>query len=226
MKFLIFDADQTLYRIARYDEAKQKKFTFLQENTGTDAKKLQNKWESVMDSIRESCTRDAVKRSREFSTKETLVYFGINEKKAEALTKQALEIFWSCVVANLEFDPQTKEMIKNLGKNYRLCVSSDEFRKNLEMKLNKVFGNWAEYFEFLVTADDTGELKPSSKFVEIPLKKLGAKPEEAAFIGDSWERDLAPAKKAGLTTILVAPEKEGHPDYWARSVKDVPVLRL
>lgn len=220
MRFLIFDADQTLYRTKDYEEAKEKKFSFLQEKTGISAKMLRGKWESLVDSIRAS-TREAVKRRREYSTIETLISFGLERKEAEFLTKQALEIFWSVVLESLDFEPDINETIAALKKRYRLCVSSDEFRANLEAKLNRVFGDWTHFFEFLVTSDDTGEVKPSGKFVEIPLERFGARPDEAAFVGDSWKRDLAPAKELGLTTILVAPEKEGKPDHWIRSVKDI-----
>jgi len=221
MKAIIFDADYTLYKISNLKTAEEKKFLYLEKKTGIKAEELKSKWKSMIKELLDKGVRDYKKRSREYSTKETLVFFGIEEKRAEKFAEEALKIFWESVVENLEFDPKIKQTIKNLEKKYRLCVASDEFKKSLEMKLSKVFGDWKEYFEFLVTAEDTKELKPSKKFCEISLKKFGFKPEEVIFVGDSWERELRTAKEIGLKTVLVKEEKEGEPDYWIKNIKEL-----
>lgn len=45
--------------------------------------------------------------------------------------------------------------------------------------------------------------KPSPHLFELGLKRLGAKPENTAIVGDRLETDIAGGKRAGLTTILV-----------------------
>ena len=151
--------------------------------------------------------------------KEILIKEGIEEGKIEKLVEEALKVFWSEI--GLEFDPEVKNIVAKLKEKYRLCVASDEFRKGLEMKLNKVFGDWKKYFEFIVSAEDAGELKPSKRFCEIPLEKFGFGPEDVIFVGDSWERDLEEAHKMNMKTVLVREEKEGNPDFWIKKITDI-----
>ncbi len=218
MKAIIFDADHTLYR-PRTERAYQKKFSFLSSKTGVPAEKLREKWKSIVSSLVENGIRDSDRRCREYSTAEALRSFGIEEGKIEKLVEEALKVFWSEI--GLEFDPEVKNIIAKLKEKYRLCVASDEFRKGLEMKLNKVFGDWKKYFEFIVSAEDAGELKPSKRFCEIPLEKFGFGPEDVIFVGDSWERDLEEAHKMNIKTVLVREEKEGNPDFWIKKITDM-----
>lgn len=226
MKAIIFDADYTLYRIRNLREAEEKKFQYLQEKTGIDANELREKGLSLIRELLDQDIRDYVKRSRQYSTVQTLVSFGVDEKKAETLTEEALKIFWSNVTKNLEFNPEIREIIGNLKEKYLLCVASDEFRDNLEMKLNCVFGDWKDYFEFIVTAEDTKELKPSKKFCEIPLEKFGLEPNDVMFVGDSWKRELSVAKEMGLKTILVKEQREGEPDYCIKNLKEILSIKI
>ncbi|UCG95576.1 MAG: HAD family hydrolase [archaeon] len=226
IKAIIFDADHTLYKIRNLKEAEEKKFIYLKDRTGLNSDELRAYWKSVIKELLDSGERDYKKRSRKYSTIKTLVHFGVDEKTAETLATDAIKIFWDAVAEDLEFDPKIREIVKTLKGKYRLCVASDEFRKSLTMKLDKVFGDWKDYFEFLVTADDTQELKPSKKFSEIPLKKLGLSPEEAVFVGDSWERELSSARELGLKTVLVKEEKEGNPDFWIKDASDIKGLDL
>ncbi len=226
MKCIIFDADHTLYDLPSVESAEEKKFIFLQEKTGIDADKLRDKWRLVVRDILEKGIRYYEKRNREYSAKETLLYFGLDEHKAKILSEKAVEVFWKEIVKTLKFYPETKDIIKSLKEKHRLCVASDEFRKSLEMKLDRIFGEWKDYFEFLVTADDTKELKPSKRFCEIPLEKFGVEPSQAVFIGDSWERELAVAKEMGLKTVLVNERREGEPDYWVKDIREITNINL
>ncbi len=45
--------------------------------------------------------------------------------------------------------------------------------------------------------------KPSTHIYRIALDKLGTQPEETVMVGDQVYTDIAPAKKLGLTTVLV-----------------------
>jgi putative hydrolase of the HAD superfamily len=51
---------------------------------------------------------------------------------------------------------------------------------------------------------DAGAAKPDPRIFRCALAKLGARPEEAAFVGDDRERDLAPARALGLRPLDVA----------------------
>ncbi len=59
-----------------------------------------------------------------------------------------------------------------------------------------------KYFE-IFTPRETKFLKPDPRAFLAVLEKLKIKPEETLMVGDELERDLIPAKKLGMETILI-----------------------
>lgn len=219
IKAIVFDADGTLYEV-RAEKAYEKLFTYLSGISGSDPKTVEAIWRGHINNILNSKdARSAEKRRREYSIEIVLGQLGVIDKKAvAAATEKALEIFWKQALSDLRYKKSDVSAIANLGEKFTLAVASDEYRKNLEMKLGLVFGSWKKYFRFIIAADDTGELKPSEKYAVMAVEKLGIAPEEAIFVGDSWARDLAPAKLYGMKTLLVGPLKDGSPDFWEKNI--------
>jgi pyrophosphatase PpaX len=67
------------------------------------------------------------------------------------------------------------------------------------------------YFDAIVTSDSTTRSKPDPEPVRRALELLGARADEAAFVGDS-PFDMAAGKAAGVFTIAVAWGKI-HPEH-------------
>ena len=59
------------------------------------------------------------------------------------------------------------------------------------------------YFDVVVTSEQTEHHKPHPEPVLTALERLGSRPEEAAFVGDS-PFDMGAGKAAGVFTIAVA----------------------
>lgn len=225
IKAIIFDADNTLYKV-RNKEAYKKMFSALQKETGARAGILEREWKKIVENIMQTdILRKAELRKREYSLGLLLEKSGIKDKsRIKKITEAVLSLFWKQIIEDLEYDDCTKKAVASLKKKYALAIASDEFRVPLEKKLNHVFGNWKKYFEFVVSAEDAGNLKPSRRYLTIALKQLKAKPEEVLVIGDSWERDLELPKKLGAKTVLISEEKNGEPDYFVGRL--VELLRL
>jgi pyrophosphatase PpaX len=60
-----------------------------------------------------------------------------------------------------------------------------------------------EFFEVVIGSDDTERHKPHPDPILAALDRLGARPEDAAYVGDS-PFDVAAAKAAGVTAVAVA----------------------
>ena len=87
----------------------------------------------------------------------------------------------------------------------------------------------SDYFDALVTCDDTDRHKPDPEPVNIALKKLASKPENALMIGDSMY-DIMCARNAGVKSVLVGwqlavtPEEingEAGPDYTVETAEEI-----
>ena len=81
---------------------------------------------------------------------------------------------------------------------YRIALISN-FYGNVEAVLSE-FG-LRGYFELVVESASVGYSKPDKRLYEYCLEHLGLKGEECLMIGDSYPKDIVPAKKLGFRTI-------------------------
>ena len=97
--------------------------------------------------------------------------------------------------------PGTVEMLKALKeKGYKMGVVTSRTRETT-LGYMEQFGI-REYFEDLVTCDDTSIHKPNPEPLLLGLEKLGAKAEESIMVGDSVF-DIECANNAGVRAVLV-----------------------
>ena len=204
IKAIFFDADNTLYKL-NSKRAYQKLFGYLSKEIKIPPKDIKKKWQIILDKILNDSKKSLSPyyRHRAYPIKETLKFYGLNAKKSEALSKKALNIFFDAIAEDIKFEKNLKNLIKELKKKYKLIIFTEEFKEYLPKKLNKFFGNWKKYFLFAVTPDVIKIMKPSEKYFRYGLKKFKLKPSEVIVIGDSFERDIIPAKKIGIKTFQV-----------------------
>jgi putative hydrolase of the HAD superfamily len=217
IKTIIFDADHTLY-VPRSERAYDEKFSYIANSLGISQKRLRKIWEEQVERAIEA--GGPSNRAREKVLERTLMELELPPDDREELVEEAMERFWSQVVDDLEHENGVDEMLNRLkSRNVEMmAVASDEFREPLERKLQKVIGDWEDYFETLVTPRTTGSMKPSKQFFEEVLEQLDIEAGETLVVGDSWERDLEPAKELGMKTVLLADEEEGDPDVHITSI--------
>jgi putative hydrolase of the HAD superfamily len=107
---------------------------------------------------------------------------------------------------------------------------------------NSIFPMWMRDVELVeyglmpfldarITSGDVGYLKPHPEIYEHILKMLELRPEQAVFVGDRPQNDIAGANIAGLTSVLISPphldrDLEGVvPDYTITTLSELlPLL--
>lgn len=219
IKAVVFDADNTLY-ITEKNNAYEEQFSYLEKEARVKKDIIRERWEKIKGELA-SQNKAPDKARRPYSITYALVGLGVEPEKAEKLSRESLEIFWKAILRDLVFDKEVRKILQGLKKKYKLIIASDEFEKELKMKLNRVFIDWRKYFRFLVTPDIVGEMKPSQKYYETILSRAQLKPEEVVVVGDSWEKDLEPAKALGIKTILVNEKVSGAPTHWISNIKEI-----
>lgn len=68
----------------------------------------------------------------------------------------------------------------------------------------------AEFFDVVVTFDDTNNRKPDPAPFKAAVEALGLKPFEVLFVGDWPERDIQGARAMGLKTAFARYGRPGH----------------
>ena len=61
-----------------------------------------------------------------------------------------------------------------------------------------------ELFDEVLISEEMGIKKPSEELFQIAFDRLGIKPEEAVFVGDSAEDDMIPSGKLGCRCVMIS----------------------
>ncbi len=108
----------------------------------------------------------------------------------------------------------TLRKLKEQG--YKLAIISDA--PKLKAWIRLVSMGIDEFFDVVITFDDTGKRKPNNLPFRKTLKKMRIKPGEALMVGDSIKRDIIGAKALGIKTVFA---KYGYVGKPKRKIKQV-----
>jgi pyrophosphatase PpaX len=101
----------------------------------------------------------------------------------------------------LEFCPGMADVLATLkAEGRRLGLVTAKRRVTVELAFARL--PLADLFEVVVGGDETVRHKPSPEPLELALERLGASPEDAAYVGDS-PFDMQAARAAGMAAIGV-----------------------
>ena len=102
------------------------------------------------------------------------------------------------------------------------------FYGNLDRVLEEA--NLDRFFAAVADSSRVGIFKPDARIFEHALKKLQCAPETVAMIGDSLNKDCAPANKLGMRTVWLRTEPRldedsGAADVTIRSIDEVAQIQ-
>jgi HAD superfamily hydrolase (TIGR01509 family) len=119
-------------------------------------------------------------------------------------------------------------MLGNAHRKFKLGVVSN-FYGNLSIVCGEL--GLAEHFDVMVDSARVGLRKPDPEIFRFATVKLSVAPEETFVVGDSYERDIVPAKTIGCRTIWLrvsswtTPPSTGSADYTIQNLEEVtPIL--
>ena len=117
----------------------------------------------------------------------------------------------------LGFRPEVYELIKHLKKReYKLGLLSN----HIEDWLEEIIENHKldEIFDVIVTSYKSGVAKPDISIFNEIVEKLEVNPNECVYI-DDMEKNIPPAKKLGMKTILFTDLENLKKDLASLNVK-------
>ena len=108
------------------------------------------------------------------------------------------EIFENC--KNLEWERTTSsKILKEIG--LPLVVVSN-FNSSLSLILTNLYGN---IFSDIIISENIKVRKPNIEFYKYSLEKLGVKPKQCVYTGDSFKLDFIPSSNISLDFYLFDP---------------------
>ena len=109
--------------------------------------------------------------------------------------KAVLEDVYSKVV---EVTSHSREVLSQLAASYPMVLVSN-FYGNISHVLEEF--HLSEFFKDIVESAVVGVRKPDHRIFLLGVEALGLKPEECIVVGDSFYKDIEPAKKAGCQAV-------------------------
>jgi len=128
-----------------------------------------------------------------------LVENGILQKN-DLLQKQIVEITGNCYNFAKKMTAESRKIIEKLHEHYPLVLVSN-FYGNIEAVLED-FGI-REFFGKIIESAVVKVRKPDPAIFRLGVSELGLNPEEVIVIGDSYSKDIVPAKACGCQTIWI-----------------------
>lgn len=140
----------------------------------------------------------------------------------EEVAKTLLHILYQDVCKTVE---ESREVLSILANKYPLALVSN-FYGNIEVVLQEF--SLAHLFGHVIESAVVGVRKPDPRIFSLGVESLGMKPEEVVVVGDSYTKDILPARSAGCKTIWIKGEgwtdetyDETIPDRVIQSLRDL-----
>ncbi len=120
--------------------------------------------------------------------------------------------------------PDAEPCLKELKQRYRLALLSNGAADLQREKLEA--SGLTGYFEAVVISGEVGIGKPDPAISRLAAEQVGATPATAVMVGDSLQRDVVGAQRAGMRAVWLnrdgAPMPEGvHPDAAVRGLGEL-----
>jgi len=140
------------------------------------------------------------------------------EKNKEILARKIDEEWLD--YCTLEVYPDVIETLVQLRKRgIKTGIITNAFERDFQRILSQL--KLSDFFDIVVGTDTCKKIKPDKGIFLYTVGRLGIKPDEALFVGDSLENDFEGAKNSGLTALLIDRENKSTIFGSIQSLTDV-----
>lgn len=144
-------------------------------------------------------------------------------RRIDARTQRQLYGTWERLYRHVRGRSGMSEAMGSLKeKGYRIAILSDF---PLVGKLEAL--DAASFVDVVLCSEDTGYLKPDCHVFQELLKRLGCRPEQVLYVGDSYQKDVLGSRKMGMHSLLLT-RKTGRiypkAEYVVKSFKELVSL--
>ena len=205
IKGVIFDIDGTLYSYLANDKVAVKSLCeFAEKNLAVDKENFLKAYCEGRRIVKERLTDGGSRHSRILFFQTTLELLG---KNPFLYIREMYECYWSNFLKGMKTFDGATEFIRKLKENgIKIALCTDMTAQIQYRKIHQL--GLCDYIDFMVSSEETGLEKPAPIMFELALKKLNVDAKEAAYFGDSLERDIKGATNLGITPFWYIGERQ------------------
>lgn len=196
---VIFDLDNTLYDYDMCDNiAEQKVESIAVEKMNISQDQFSGLYKQAKRDVKNKLGEVAASHNRFLYMQR---FCELVESSPFDYAMELYNAYWDAVLKNMRLFPYVIPLFNSLRNgNIKIGILTDltaqiQYRKIKQLGIE-------EYVGYIVTSEEVGEEKPSIKMFQSILQKSGFRIDEVLMIGDSQDRDIVGAKKAGIKAIM------------------------
>lgn len=213
IRYVFFDIDNTLFPTSEFTEPARKNAIRAMLELGlpfNDPDALYVKLQAIIKRLGPNSDQHFNQLMKELKIKQPARFIAA-----------AVAAYHNAKTSILPFPEVPRILLKLREQGYKLYVATDGSAVKQWDKLIRL--GLALYFEDVFVSEEVGTEKSREFFVKV-LGKLKLNPAACVMIGDKEEKDILPAKKAGMRTILR--RARSAEDAGARPDADIAVRDL
>ncbi len=147
----------------------------------------------------------------------------LNQHAVDRITAAAVNAYLKAKLVHTEPYPGVRRTLLHLARQgLRMGVVTDAPRFKAYQRLESA--GLVDFFEFVLTATDTGHQKPDERVFREALDVLGLPPQSVLMVGDWPERDMQGARALGMPTAWAKygrPFADGSADHILQRFSDL-----
>ncbi len=130
------------------------------------------------------------------------------------LSLRMYEAYWGTFLEKMQLFDGAREFMDRMrahGITMMICTDLTAHIQHRKIEALGIAGD----IKYLVTSEEAGKEKPAPEMFALCLEKLGVKPEEVCYLGDSPVKDVEGARAAGMRAVRFYPEEPSAEQYRA-----------
>lgn len=223
IKEVIFDIDGTLYNYEKgHKVGLQHMKDYAEQELGIPGEKFEQEYHGQLTEIKKRLgTDNATIHSRSIRIQNMLEAW---DKPIFPHLDRLYHLYWDSFIVECQAEPGSIEALRSLQRmGIRIGIGTD-MTAGIQYKKLEAFG-FGPFINHIVTSQEAGHEKPHPCFMELCVQKAGCRPDEIAFMGDNFKKDVEGAVMAGMHGIWYCPVKKPDPEDARLDAKEYGVIR-
>ena len=225
-KGVIFDIDGTLYDYQINDKLAMNHFcAFVEKKLGVEEKIFRETYTEARKIIRGRLKDTAASHSRVLLMQTALELLGKNPFE---YLLEMYDVYWNFFLSNMRPYDGAKDFLRGLKSAGIKISTCTDMTAHIQYRKLQILG-LDKFIDYMVTSEETGFEKPAPIMFNLALEKMKIQPNEAAFFGDTLDRDILGSANVGIEPFWFIADREvtgGEAYKKIRSYRDAELKKF